>query len=220
MPDPQEPPKPAYGSTYFVQDRRNKQEIARVTTQSHMLTTKIGGVLPEQPDPSIFQRVLDIGCGTGRWIIAAAQAYPTMSLFGIDISSPMIAYARQQAAAHHVADRTEFRVMDAPLTLEFPPDFFDLVNLRLGGSFLRTWEWPRLLNEMQRITRSGGIISVTDADTTNPAVPRFYASGACYSAPFPNQDASLQTKQPALLLTCHVCLPSMAASKCKANSMP
>jgi ubiquinone/menaquinone biosynthesis C-methylase UbiE len=140
MSDSKEPPKYEYSSTYFVQDRQSQQEMERVTIQDHMLTAKMGGVLPEQPDASIFHRILDIGCGTGGWIIEAAQAYPTISLFGIDISSRMIEYARQQATVHQVADRTEFHVMDALLILEFPPDYFDLVNLRLGSSFMRTWE--------------------------------------------------------------------------------
>jgi SAM-dependent methyltransferase len=48
--------------------------------------------------------------------------------------------------------------------LEFPPDSFDLVNQRLGMSYLRTWDWPKLLSEYQRITRPGGVIRITEGD--------------------------------------------------------
>lgn len=45
--------------------------------------------------------------------------------------------------------------MDALGGLELPSGYFDLVNQRLGWSFLRTWDWPNLLNEYQRIAREG-----------------------------------------------------------------
>jgi ubiquinone/menaquinone biosynthesis C-methylase UbiE len=134
--------------------------------------------LPEQPDPSIFHRVLDVGCGIGGWLIEAAQTYPEMSLLaGVDISSKMIAYAREQAAARQLSDRIEFHVMDALLMLEFPPDFFDLVNQRFGFSYLRTWDWPKLLQEYQRVTRSGGVIGITESEVVvcnSPAQMRLY----------------------------------------------
>ena len=38
--------------------------------------------------------ILEIGCGTGRNLVAAARAYPDASLFGLDISSTMLATAR------------------------------------------------------------------------------------------------------------------------------
>src|SRR5579859_903066 len=150
-------------TTYFVQDRRSKEELARLTLQDQLITTAMGGVLSEQPDPARFHRVLDIGCGTGGWMIQAAQTVPTMSLMGIDISPRMIDYARAQAQTHPFADRVSFQMMDALIRLEFPDASFDLVNLRFGFSFVRTWEWPGLLTQMRRVTRPGGVIRLTDS---------------------------------------------------------
>jgi len=80
-------PKREHPSTYFVQDRSNQDELNRLQIQDHMLTTSMGGVLPEQPDPTLFHRVLDVGSGTGGWLIEAAKAYPSMSLLvGVDAS--------------------------------------------------------------------------------------------------------------------------------------
>ena len=171
MPTPPEPRKNELHSTYFVQDRRNKEELARVTMQDRMITASMGGVLPEQTDPTIFHRVLDVGCGTGGWAIEAARTYPTMSLVGIDISGSMIDYARERAQAEEVADRVEFHVMDTLRTLEFPPASFDLVNLRLGISFMRTWDWPKLLDEFQQVTRPGGIVRITECDMVTSNSP-------------------------------------------------
>src|SRR5216684_8579587 len=116
-------------STYFVQDRSNEEELTRLQIQDQMITAGMGGVLPEQPDPTRFQRVLDVGCGTGGWLIEAAKTYPAMSLLvGADVSSRMVEYARTQAEAQQVSDRVQFRAMDALRMLEFPTDYFDLVN--------------------------------------------------------------------------------------------
>lgn len=52
-------PKQEHPSTYFVQDRSNQEELDRLAIQDRLMTTSMGGVLPEQPDPSIFRRVLD-----------------------------------------------------------------------------------------------------------------------------------------------------------------
>jgi tRNA G46 methylase TrmB len=80
MPTPFETHKQELHSTYFVQDRSNKEELTRIAIQDQMLTASMGGVLPERTDTSLFHRVLDVGCGTGGWAIEAAKTYPTMSL--------------------------------------------------------------------------------------------------------------------------------------------
>jgi SAM-dependent methyltransferase len=55
-------------------------------------------------------RVLDVGCGVGRWsrLLAARGARVT----GIDLSPTMIAQARLRAHAANVADRCQFFVQD------------------------------------------------------------------------------------------------------------
>lgn len=167
----QQPP-----NTYFIQDRL-REELVRLRTQDEMLTRGMGGVLAEQSDPTLFQRVLDVGCGTGGWLIEVAKLHPTMPLLmGIDINSKMVSAAREQAQAQHVSDRVEFHTMDALRHLEFPNEYFDLVNQRLGLSFLRIWDWPGLLQQYQRITRPGGTIRITEAEPialgTSPALTR------------------------------------------------
>ena len=153
-------------STYFVQDRSNEEELMRLRRQDEMLTTSMGGVLPEQPDPASFRRVLDVGCGTGGWLIETAKTYPAIEMLaGFDVSSHMIAYAREQAEAAQVADRVTFSVGDALRRIEFPANAFDLVNQRLGMSYLRVWDWSKLLQEYQRVARPGGVIRITEASS-------------------------------------------------------
>jgi SAM-dependent methyltransferase len=172
-------PRQEHGGTYFVQDRSNEEELTRVAIQDQMTTAGMGGVLPEQPDPARFRQVLDVGCGTGDWLIEVAKTYPDISrLVGIDVNHKMIEYARTQAEVQQVSDRVEFRLMDALQMLEFPTDYFDLVNQRFGVSYLRTWDWPKLLHEYQRVTRPRGIIRITEAtfitESSSPALIRIY----------------------------------------------
>ncbi len=152
-------------STYWVQDRSNKEELTRLRLQDDMLTADMGGVLAEQSDPTSFQHVLDVGCGSGGWLIEAARIYAGMSLLvGVDTNSKMIDYARLQVEAQQISERVQFRTMDALRMLEFPPASFDLVNQRFGTSFLRTWDWPKILQEYQRVSRRGGVIRITEFD--------------------------------------------------------
>lgn len=78
-------------------------------------------------------RVLDIGCGTGGTSLAAASAAgPSGHCLGVDISAPMIAWARERAAREGA--RAEFAVGDAQ-THDFGPAGFDLMISRFGVMF-------------------------------------------------------------------------------------
>jgi ubiquinone/menaquinone biosynthesis C-methylase UbiE len=164
-------------STYIVLDLPNKDELERLKILDDSVTGLMGGVLPEQPDPGTFQDVLDVACGPGGWVIKAAQAYPTMSLVGVDISRQMIINANERAERANVTGRVRFQIMDIQHKLNFPNASFDLVNMRLASTFLRTWEWKKVVIEMLRVTRPGGIIRITDAldlgQSNSPALMRF-----------------------------------------------
>jgi ubiquinone/menaquinone biosynthesis C-methylase UbiE len=93
----------------------------------------------------------------------------------VDASLTFIEDARAHAQAEQVSDRVEFHVADALRMLEFPDHFFDLVNHRSATSWLRTWDWPKLLHEYQRVCRPGGVVRVTESDwwvSTSPTLSR------------------------------------------------
>ncbi len=162
MPDTPKPQKNENQGTFFLSNKQNREENIRAQNEDQMITNAMGGPLVEQADPSIFQNVLHIACGSGDWMIEAAQRYPQMSLVGIDINVHIIDYARERAIEAQVAERVKFQVMDVLRPLEFPTGSFDLVNLRLGVSFIRTWEWPGVIAEMLRVARPGGVIRITE----------------------------------------------------------
>lgn len=57
--------------------------------------------------------VLEVGCGTGRNLIAAARAWPDARYFGIDISEAMLETARAKVAAAGLSDRITLAQGDA-----------------------------------------------------------------------------------------------------------
>jgi ubiquinone/menaquinone biosynthesis C-methylase UbiE len=210
------PPRPRekndeHPSTYVVQDRSNEEELARLEEQDHLITQLMGGPLAVPADPNRLQRVLDVGCGPGGWLIDMARTYPTIStLAGIDISGQIIAYARKQAQLALVSERVEFQVGDALRMLEYPTHFFDLVHQRLGMSFLRTWEWSKLLSEYQRVCKPRGIICITEnallPDTNSPALRQlstFLIDALYHAGHFFTQESTGVTSHLAALLEKH-----------------
>jgi len=166
-------------STYFVADRDHLEEMRRVEIQDKMLTASMGGALPELPDPTSLQHVLDVGCGTGCWLLELATTYPTVKqLIGVDISPKMVAYARAKAGGQGINQRVEFRTMNALQGLDFPTASFDLINQRAGGSWLHARDWPPILLEYLRLTRSGGIVRIVEPSlnlqSNSPALTKLW----------------------------------------------
>jgi|SoiMethySBSTD1v2_1073268.scaffolds.fasta_scaffold247718_2 2-polyprenyl-3-methyl-5-hydroxy-6-metoxy-1,4-benzoquinol methylase len=58
-------------------------------------------------------RVLEIGCGTGWSSVSIAQAYPGVTVDGVDLNPGSIEAARRVAIAEGVADRVRFELRDA-----------------------------------------------------------------------------------------------------------
>lgn len=78
-------------------------------------------------------RVLDIGCGTGRATLDAARAATEGLAVGVDLSSRMLAYARDRARAEGVTN-AEFLQTDAQVH-PFEPAAFDLAISSFGAMF-------------------------------------------------------------------------------------
>jgi ubiquinone/menaquinone biosynthesis C-methylase UbiE len=152
------------GEHTYIIDAESAAELARLLQQDRLLTSHLGGLLPEGTDAAHLQRVLDLACGPGAWAQAVALAHPDLEFVGIDISRRMIEYARASAHEQGLSNVT-FRVMDVLKPLDFPDHSFDLVNARLLFGFMPPAAWPTLLQECMRVTRSGGIIRLTECES-------------------------------------------------------
>lgn len=77
---------------------------------------------------------VDIGCGAGSTGLALAARDDALSITGVDLSAPLLAVARERAAAAGVDDRLRFRRGDAEMVVPALPPV-DLFVSRHGVMF-------------------------------------------------------------------------------------
>ena len=80
------------------------------------------------------EHVIDIGCGTGDTLLAFARIVgPSGGALGVDVSAPMLDFARHRAAQETLGNTT-FALADAT-SYAFEPHRADLVYSRFGVMF-------------------------------------------------------------------------------------
>jgi SAM-dependent methyltransferase len=100
--------------------------------------------------------VLDVGCGTGQTSRDVARIATKGYALGVDLSSQMIALARQTAIAEHV-ENVEFRQADAQIH-PFKTAAFDGVISRMGSMFFG--QPVTAFANLQRALRPGGRLTL------------------------------------------------------------
>lgn len=101
-------------------------------------------------------RILDAGCGSGLFSIAAAQK-GAAEVVGIDIDEPRIPYARQTAEQQGLMNVT-FRVMSV-YDMEFPDSSFDRIISHTVFEHLP--DIPGALTALHRVLKPGGELFIT-----------------------------------------------------------
>jgi S-adenosylmethionine-diacylgycerolhomoserine-N-methlytransferase len=107
--------------------------------------------------------VLEIGCGTGRNLIALAEIYPTAQLYGIDISSEMLETAKRAADKAGVGNRIAFALGDATAldpAATFGLSAFDRVFFSYSLSMIP--DWAGALDQAIHVLRPKGEAHVVD----------------------------------------------------------
>jgi len=105
------------------------------------------------------ETVLDIGCGGGAAVCAAASALSTGRVLGIDPSPAMIRYAERKAAPHPAADRMAFSLGWA----EDLPVAAGSIDVAMAINSLHHWKAIKQgLDQVVRVLRPNGRFVVVE----------------------------------------------------------
>jgi SAM-dependent methyltransferase len=114
--------------------------------------TRYDNLLHRSWDIAPGDHVVDIGCGAGHTTRQAARSTQSGSAFGVDISAPAIARAREVAQTDRLRNVT-FEIADAQV-YPFPPGGFDVAISRFGTMF---FDHPvAAFTNIKRAMRPGG----------------------------------------------------------------
>lgn len=113
--------------------------------------------------PQVGHRVLEIGCGTGRNLFAAADRYPLARFYGIDISREMLATALRRSERHLWGQQVLLAQADAttfdPQTT-FGVAGFDRVFISYALSMIP--DWRQALERAAAAVAPGGRLHIVD----------------------------------------------------------
>lgn len=130
------------------------------------------------------ERILDMGCGRGAVLLAAARRLPSGSAVGIDLwrtvdqSGNAEEVTARNAVAEGVADRVELRTADMT-ELPFGDGEFDLIVSSLAIHNIPTAELrARAVREALRVLRPGGRLVIADIFKTREYTTVLKAAGA------------------------------------------
>ncbi|QGP78473.1 class I SAM-dependent methyltransferase [Sphingobium sp. CAP-1] len=107
--------------------------------------------------------VLEIGCGTGRNLIAVGRAWPRAQLHGVDISAAMLDTARASVAKAGMAERATLAQGDAcgfDAQALFGRARFDRVFISYALSMIPDWEGA--LAQAGQCVAPGGRLEIVD----------------------------------------------------------
>jgi len=138
---------------------RHQRHIYDLTRKWYLLgrDQMIAGLLPSPGD-----RILEIGCGTGRNLIAAARRYPDAHLYGADVSTEMLASARRATARADLTPQVSLARADAtqPLTATFDTGAFERIFISYALSMIP--DWTMVLDGALSALAPGGELHIVD----------------------------------------------------------
>ena len=128
--------------------------------QTSWVTTAESNDIPKVLDLGPQSRVLEIGCGSGRYALKVAEK-TGCEITGIDVNIHGIETANQLAQKQGRESRARFVAHDVTHPLPFEPSSFDAVFS--NDAFCHIAGRPRLLQEIHRILKKSGKLLFSDA---------------------------------------------------------
>jgi cyclopropane fatty-acyl-phospholipid synthase-like methyltransferase len=150
----------ALGGSIHVGYWEDEHDRTPIVEASERLT----GLVAQRLAPRPADRLLDIGCGTGRPALQIARDHETR-VTGITVSGHQLSLARAAAEEAGLADRVGFQHADA-MKLPFPDASFD--GAWAIESLLHMSDPGAALAQAARVVRSGGRLVVADLCLRRP----------------------------------------------------
>ncbi|TFK92667.1 S-adenosyl-L-methionine-dependent methyltransferase [Polyporus arcularius HHB13444] len=115
--------------------------------------------------------VLDLGCGSGLWVIEAAKVWPDTTFVGFDLRNlqPDLAQSNLGIEYRDLSQRIKWVHGDFLDPLPFEANHFDFVRICCIGLDVPEDSWQELLEECARVMRPGGALEVFEEDPIFPA---------------------------------------------------
>ncbi len=150
---------------------KDMADLPRLDFQHYLLRQVMKGIYIA-PIPDNANAILDVGCGSGRWGVEMAQAFPQAQVIGIDLEE-MISAGRAKPANYL------FKQANALGTFPFAENSFDCVHQRLMLMSIPAFKWQDVLHEIVRVTKPGGWIELIEVGCTiwpqGPATQKWYS---------------------------------------------
>ncbi|KAL0089795.1 S-adenosyl-L-methionine-dependent methyltransferase [Phycomyces blakesleeanus] len=136
----------------------DEEELDRLNLQHSNFVTVFDGLVLNSVKNDIRpgSKVIDLGCGTGAWILDMAKAYPDSKFFGVDIADVF--------PKHDLPPNISFSIMDISKPLTFEKNSFDFINARLIIVSITEERWPTILKECYNILKPGGLVQFMEYD--------------------------------------------------------
>ncbi|KAJ5607777.1 hypothetical protein N7537_004396 [Penicillium hordei] len=153
-----------FRDTYAENMQRDSTEAQRLDEQFKLLTENIGYLLhPSVRDKMhTHARVADIATGTAAFLRDLAHDWPDAILHGYDISTSLFPPARTlpKNVTLHLLDARK----DVPVSLYGQ---YDLVHIRLIAAGLTSSEWERVVRNLAKLLKPGGVMQWEECDFTS-----------------------------------------------------
>jgi len=136
----------------------DSDEHGRLDVQHRMLRIKMDGlywtaeavrpILAPRPEGSEPPAILDIGTGSGSWVVDMARQFPHCDVVGMDLAPANL--------SRDPPENCRFECDDANLGLSHYTNSFDVVHIRCVGGGIN--DWKALVGEMERCLKPGGVL--------------------------------------------------------------
>lgn len=140
----------------------NDKSFAELYIKKHKkILEKLGFYYAKRLKNSGFHegKILDVGCGFGIMCLVLAKEIPGCEVIGIDLSAPLLDYARDSISGESIRNRVRFEEENVE-KMSFADNLFDVV---FNVNMVHWVGAPiSMLNEIERILKPDGHLFIKD----------------------------------------------------------